>query len=268
MPGLGEIRATWDSPAGWTAAGDEWSGPWGGTESQWHGALLPRIHAWVPAQRILELGPGQGRWSQFLKQLAEELVLVDVAEHGIEACRRRFSGSDGIEYHVGDGRTLPMLADRSVDLAFSFDSLVHAEADVLADYARELARVLKPDGIGFLHHSNMAEHLRAGAIARRVPGALRRRLIVRGLLINVYGWRAESVSAAGFARDCHTAGLACIGQELIPWQYGRRLTDAISVVTPVGSRHERPLRRVENRGFMREARALARTAPLYTSSST
>jgi SAM-dependent methyltransferase len=268
MPDLREIRATWDAASGWTAAGDEWSGAWGGTESQWHGTLLPRIHAWVPTQRVLELGPGQGRWSQFLKDLTDELVLVDVAEHAIEACRRRFAGSEGVDYHVGDGRTLPMLTDRSVDLAFSFDSLVHAEADVLASYARELVRVLKPDGIGFLHHSNMAEHRRAAAVARRFPDPLRRRLTVRGLLINLYGWRAESASAAQFASDCEAAGLACIGQELIPWQHGRWLTDVISVVTPRGSRHERPLRRVENHGFMDEARALARTAPLYASSST
>ena len=268
MPGLDEIRATWGSPAGWTSAGDEWSGPWGGTEPQWHGALLPRIHAWVPAGTILELGPGQGRWSQFLKDLCDELILVDVAEHCIEACRRRFAGAAGIAYHVGDGRTLPFVPDHSVDFAFSFDSLVHAEADVLADYARELSRVLKPDGVAFLHHSNMAPHARAAGFARRVPGPLRRRLTIRGLLVNVYAWRAESASAERFARDCEAAGLACIGQELIPWEYGRRLTDAISVVTPRGSRRDRPLVRVENPGFMDEARSLARTAPLYASSST
>jgi len=263
MPGLDEIRSTWDGEAGWTSAGDEWSGPWGGSEPQWWGALLPRIHAFVPAGTILELGPGQGRWSRFLKDLAGELVLVDVAEHCLQACRARFAGAGNVSYHLGDGASLPFLADASVDFAFSFDSLVHAERDVLEGYTRELARVLKPDGVAFLHHSNMGEHVRAAAFARRLPDPLRRRLTVRGALVNVYAWRAESVTAEGVARAAEAAGLTCVAQELIAWEYGRRLTDAISVLTPRGSRWERPRVRVENPGFMDEARAIARTAALY-----
>src|SRR4051812_38079168 len=71
MPELDEIRARWDSSAGWSAAGDEWSGPWGGSDRLWWGTLLPRIHPFVPAERILELGPGQGRWSQYLRNLCD-----------------------------------------------------------------------------------------------------------------------------------------------------------------------------------------------------
>jgi SAM-dependent methyltransferase len=262
-PGLDEIRATWDSEAGWTAGGDEWSGAWGGTEPLWWGTLMPRIHAFVPAGRILELGPGHGRWSQFLAELCDELILVDVAERCIDACRERLAGAAHVSYHVGDGRSLPMVVDESVDFAFSFDSLVHAEADVMGAYAGELARTLAPNGVGFLHHSNMGEHSRAAAFARRVPDRLRRRLTVRGALVNVYGWRAESATAALFAEQCERAGLACVSQELIAWQYGRWLTDAISVVTRPGSRWDRPRTVLRNPRFMDEARGASRLARLY-----
>jgi SAM-dependent methyltransferase len=264
VPGLDEIRATWDTEAGWTAAGDEWSGPWGGSEPLWWGTLLPRIHAFVPARTVLELGPGKGRWSQYLKDLCEELILVDVAEHGIEACRRRFAGTSNIAYHVGDGKSLAMVADGSIDFAFSFDSLVHAETDVLEAYASELARVLAPDGVAFVHHSNMGAYRAAAARARRVPDRLRRRLTMHGLLVNVYAWRAESTTAELFAGFCENAGLACVGQELIAWEYGRQLTDSIALVTPRGSRWERPRVVVENPRFMEEARHVARIAPLYS----
>ena len=264
MPSLDEIRGTWDAPEGWTAGGDEWSGPWGGTEALWWSTLMPRIHAFVPAPTILELGPGQGRWSRYLKDLCDELVLVDVSAHALEACRARLGDAGHVAFHVGDGRTLPMVPDASVDLAFSFDSLVHAEADVLEAYAGELARTLRPDGVAFLHHSNMGAYRRAARLARRVPEAQRRRLTLHGLLVNVFAWRAESVTAAGFAAACARAGLSCIGQELICWEYGRHLTDAITVVTPRGSRHERPPVVVRNRGFMDEARGAARIAPLYS----
>jgi SAM-dependent methyltransferase len=267
VPEIEEIRATWDSDAGWTAAGDEWSGPWGGTEPLWWGTLMPRIHSWVPTGTILELGPGHGRWSQYLKDLCSELILVDVAPQCIESCRRRFPDAAHIAYHVGDGRSLPMVADGSVDFAFSFDSLVHAEADVMDAYAAELARTLKPDGVAFLHHSNMGAYRRAAALARRLPDRLRKRLVIRGLVVNTYAWRAESATAARFAAACERNGLAVVGQELIPWEYGRQLTDAISLVTPRGSRWERPRVTRENPHFMDEARALARAAPLYSGGS-
>lgn len=263
MPGLHEIRATWDTEDGWIAGGDEWSGAWGGTEPLWWGTLLPRIHSFVPTGTILEIGPGHGRWSQYLRELCDELILVDVAAHCIDACRRRFAGAHNIAYHVADGRSLPMIAERSVDLAFSFDSLVHAEADVLKAYAHELARTLKPDGVGFLHHSNMGAYARAAERARRMPEPLRRRLVIRGLLVNVYAWRAESATAERFAGLCADAGLACASQELIAWEYGRQLTDVISLVTPAGSRWERPTVTVRKPDFKREARNIASTAPLY-----
>jgi SAM-dependent methyltransferase len=263
VPRIDEIRATWNSDSGWSAGGDEWSGPWGGTEPLWWSTLLPRIHSFVPAETILELGPGHGRWSHYLRGLCDELILVDVAPQCIEACRGRFGEAGNIAYHVGDGKALPFVSDASVDFAYSFDSLVHAEADVLEAYARELARVLRPDGVAFLHHSNMGAYTRAAALARRVPGGLRRRLTVRGLLVNVYAWRAESTTAEQFAGFAAQAGLACVSQELIPWEYGRQLTDAISVVTPRGSRWDRPPVRVRNPRFMDEAQAAARAAPLY-----
>jgi hypothetical protein len=46
-----------------------------------------------------------------------------------------------------------MIADGSIDLAFSFDSLVHAEADVLSFYLAQLATKLRSDGVAFIHHS-------------------------------------------------------------------------------------------------------------------
>lgn len=263
MPELDAIRETWNHESGWGSGGDEWSGPWGGTESLWWGTLLPRIHAFAPAGVLVELGPGEGRWSRYLRHLAGQLVLVDVTEHSVEVCRRLFEDDANVSCHVGDGFTLPMVADRSVDFAFSFDSLVHAESDVLESYAHELARVLKPEGIGFLHHSNMAEYRRAAAVARRIPDRLRRRLIVRGLVVNVNAWRAESTSAEQFAQVCARAGLGCVSQELIAWEYGRHLSDVISVVTPRGSSWDRPNRILRNRAFMDEARQRARLVALY-----
>ena len=256
MPELEHNAIVWETEWDWSQRGDEWSAWWGGTPALWHGALLPRLHRFLPAPTILEIAPGHGRWTQYLKDHCERLVLVDLAERCIDACRGRFAGEDHLEYHVNDGRSLEMVEDGSVDLAFSFDSLVHAEADVLGAYVGQLARKLRPDGIGFVHHSNMGALRPLSRVARRVPERLRRPLVDRGVLVDVYAWRAESVTAAGFAAQCEAAGLACIAQERISWEHGAFLIDAISVFTPRGSRWERPLRSVRNPLFRAEGRRM------------
>jgi hypothetical protein len=233
----------------------------------WYGTLLPRLHAFLPADTILELGPGHGRWTQYLKGVADRLVLVDLAEDCIATCRERFGPDTSSSYHVNDGKSLDMVADRSIDLMFSFDSLVHAEADVLEAYLNQLATKLTPHGVGFIHHSNMGAYRRAARFAKMVPGRLRRALTIRRLLVNVYAWRAESTTAELFAALCERAGLVCIAQEKISWEYGRGLTDAISLFTLPGSRWERPLVELENPDFMDEAARLAQIGRLYGAAS-
>jgi hypothetical protein len=113
----------------------------------------------------------------------------------------------------------------------------------------------------------MGEYRRAAAVARRVPQWLRKQLTLRGALVNLYAWRAESTSGERFAATCERAGLACVGQELIRWEYGRFLTDAISLVTPRGSSWDRPRVTVRNRGFMDEASSIARRSAVYDARS-
>jgi SAM-dependent methyltransferase len=247
----------------WSQEGDEWSTWWGGTPALWYGALLPRIHAWVPTETILEIAPGYGRWTHYLKDLAQRLIAVDLSDQCIEHCRERFSDSNNIEFHVNDGRSLEMVDDFSVDVAFSFDSLVHAEPDVLAEYLRQLARKLKPTGIGFIHHSNLGEYRALNALSRRVPNRLRAPLVRRGALIDVYAWRSPKMTASMFAAYCEQAELSTVSQELIAWEHGRYLIDALSVFTPrsLGMPRSTVLK---NRDFNREGR---RMAALYANPS-
>src|SRR4051812_43253527 len=264
MPEVDRNLANWSSAWDWSQEGDEWSKDWGDTPALWHGALLPRIHAFVPTGTILEIAPGYGRWTQYLKDLCERLVIIDLTAGCIDHCRQRFADATNIEYHVNDGRSLAMVEDGSVDFAFSFDSLVHAESDVLDAYLEQLARKLTPDGVGFVHHSNIGAYRSLTALARRAPDRAYGRLMRRGALINLTAGRAGSGTAESFARQCEEAGLACVAQEKISWEYGPYLIDTLSFFTPKGSRWERPRRVVRNPLFVSEARRMAR---LYAGSS-
>ena len=230
--------AIWSSNWDWSQRGDEWSWWWGDTPALWTAVLLPRIHAFVPTGSILEIAPGYGRWTQFLKDLCEHLTIVDLTEGCIEHCRERFADATNIEYHVNDGRSLEMVEDGSIDFAFSFDSLVHVEEDVLGAYVDQLAR--------------------------KVPSRFFEPLVRRGVLINLPAWRAESVTAELFADRCEQAGLSCITQEKVSWEFGRYVIDTFSFFTPRGSRWDRPRRVLRNPLFVREA---ARARELYARES-
>ena len=127
MPSIEENKLVWDANYDWGQAGNEWSGSYGGVAMHWYATLLPRLPAFVPTGTILEIAPGFGRWTNVLKDLCQQLVVVDLSAKCIEACQARFADSTHITYHVNDGKSLAMIADESIDFAFSFDSLVHAE---------------------------------------------------------------------------------------------------------------------------------------------
>ena len=264
MANVDENLAIWRNDWDWSTEGDEWSSWWGDSRAMWYGALLPRIHSFVPTKVILEIAPGYGRWTQFLKDVCERLVVVDLTDGCIEHCRERFRDSTNIDYHVNDGRSLEMVPDDSVDFAFSFDSLVHAEADVIGGYLDQLGRKLTRDGVGFIHHSNIGSYGAFTAVARKAPKDRLAGLVRRGVAINIPAWRAESMTADRFAEQCDDAGLACIGQEKINWEHGRYLIDSLSQFTRKGSLWERPRTLVNNPLFTDEARRMKR---LYARSS-
>jgi SAM-dependent methyltransferase len=249
MPSLTENVETWNGYYEWPEGGDEWSQEWGGASSQWFGTILPRLKSFVPVRTILEIAPGFGRWTQFLAPLGAELILVDVSAKCIDACRRRFAGHPHVTGHVNDGRSLDMVEDSAIDLAFSFDSLVHVEVDVLAAYLEQLSRKLTPDGVAFIHHSNLGEYV--DPATGQLPSGVENR-----------HWRALSVSATAVAEACQRAGLRCLSQELINWG-GTDLNDAITVAARPNSRWGELNIVTRNPEFMREAAYVARLAQSY-----
>lgn len=204
-------RPKWSNYA-LSQAGDEWSYAWGGTDNLWNKTIYPRIKLNLPADHILEIAPGFGRITQYLASLCKTLTVVDLTPRCIEACKERFKDYRHIRYFVNDGKSLEMIADNSIDFVFSWDSLVHAESDVLRSYLLQLSRKLKEGGAGFLHHSNV------GAYKNPDTGQLS--------VVNKH-WRATSMSAELFRQYCKEAGLICVTQEIIGWG-GEILNDCFS----------------------------------------
>ena len=246
----------------WHKAGEEWSLSWGNSELQWHVTIFPRIARFLPATTVLEIAPGFGRWTHYLKDYCRELMVVDVSPRCIEACRQRFAANSHISYHVNDGKSLSMIPDGSIDFAFSFDSLVHVEAEAMDAYLGELARKLKPDGVGFIHHSNIGSYKRWLNLSKKLPARMSEFLFNRGLLIKNVHWRDETMTAKVFLDSCEHHGLQCISQEIISWGQNY-LIDCLSMFTPKTSPHRTPIKEVVNRKFMQEASRAKKLCELY-----
>jgi SAM-dependent methyltransferase len=261
VPSVETNKLVWGVGYEWPQRGDEWSAPWGSASAQWHSVILPRIATFLPAHTVLEIAPGYGRWTQFLQPEAQLLNVVDLNEACIEACKSRFAEATNISYHVNDGKSLAMLVDESVDFAFSFDSLVHADLDVLRAYLAELRKKLTPDGVAFLHHSNIGVYARRWAIQSRLPRQLRKLLGPLRLAGHSHD-RDFTVTAAAVESACRELGLVCVGQETLNWCHRLRI-DAFSTLTRAGSKWARPNQVWENSGFMRQAADARQINHLY-----
>ncbi len=153
---------------------------------------------------------------------------------------------------MNDGLTFPMVDSGSIDFAFSFDSLVHVESDVMASYVSELARVLKPGGFAFLHHSNLD-----GVRHRSALDKLRGR--ISGLPFQEH-WRAPSMSAEKMRTYVEGAGMTCAQQELVPWGSGWPLMiDCMSTIVNIPGNQCHVVR---NPRFMEEAATIKRISSL------
>lgn len=180
-------------------------------DSQWRAFIFPRLLD-LDFSRTLELAPGHGRNSVRLKDLAQELHLVDINESCIEACRQRLADHDGpcrIHYHVNDGKSLPV-SSGSITLFYSWDSMVHFDAQPLLTYLEEIRRVLIPGGHAFIHHSNYGDRSH-GPTFESNPS-------LRG-----------NVTAEQFASWCAKLGLKVLSQESLDWD-GIEALDSVALL--------------------------------------
>ncbi len=244
----------------WKDAGEEWSEPWGGSAAQWSGTILPRIRDCLPAETILEIAPGFGRWTHYLKDYCQDLWVVDASSECVEACSRRFAAESHVRCCVNDGRSLSMVPDASVDFVFSFDSFVHLRREIVEAYLSELGRTLKIGGKGFIHHSNLGAY--ADSLPERIPQPMRK-LLRKVKILDWEHHRNPTMSADIFRSLCAQTGLHCISQELINWR-GRRLIDCLSLLERGAPTENASTKIVRNPRFMHEAARIRRQWRTHT----
>jgi SAM-dependent methyltransferase len=214
MPNVEWNKEMWTDLGNWRGGGELWSKAWGNSEAQWFGSLYPRIRSFLPAATILEIAPGFGRWTRFLAPSCDKYYGVDLSEECVKHCQERFQGEPHMEFAVNDGKSLAMIPDQSVDLVYSFDSLVHVEIDVLKSYIPQILSKLKPRGVAFVHHSNL--------------------MVLKDRTVGLGYGRAESVSAVAVSDIVSSIGGHILRQEIVDWD-GVKSVDTMTLFSHRGA---------------------------------
>jgi 2-polyprenyl-3-methyl-5-hydroxy-6-metoxy-1,4-benzoquinol methylase len=214
MPNISWNINAWNNKYDWKGQGEEWSACWGSSFSQWLTTIYPRIGCFFPAESVLEIAPGFGRWSRFLIQGSSVYRGVDISEKCIEACKARFENAAHAKFFVNNGKSLDLISDMQYNFVFSFDSLVHVEMDVLQEYIRQIINLLAPNGVAFLHHSNFGMYADGAANNRHA--------------------RATSVTAASVEKVIVEQGGHLLTQETLTWGEKNVLNDCFSLFARSG----------------------------------
>lgn len=159
---------------------------------------------------VLDLAAGWGRNAEMLRQVAEKIIVVDINEECIEACRARFAGDERFTFLRNDGVSLDGVENDSVSLLYCFDAMVHFDREVIHHYMAEFRRVLRPGGSGFCHYSN---RLADGEDFRDAPH-----------------WRS-SMSQEHFHTFCAEQGLEIRTSRVIDWGSDDNFTPGLDALT-------------------------------------
>jgi SAM-dependent methyltransferase len=143
-------KAIWES-WDWGAGGDEWT-----PSEEWKQSVMKCVlEKHMPAgKRMLEIGPGGGRWTGALIERSADFTAVDISASCVELCRNKFGENEKRRFILGSGSDLKGVADGSIDALWSFDVFVHINQTEVEAYADEFRRIMTPGAVGVIHHGS------------------------------------------------------------------------------------------------------------------
>jgi SAM-dependent methyltransferase len=125
--------------------------------------VYEHVHRYAFAQRfaagrrVLDAACGEGYGSALLAQAAASVIGVDIEASAIAHATARYAGRPSLRFVAGSVTALP-LADASVDLVVSFETIEHLSAQDQPRMLAEFARVLAPDGLLVISSPNRREY--------------------------------------------------------------------------------------------------------------
>ncbi len=125
--------------------------PGGIAYEHWHRYAFALRYA--TGRRVLDAACGEGYGTALLAGVAAVVTGVDIDTNAVNHARAAYRGVANIGFECGSVTALP-LADASVDLVVSFETIEHLPAADQPRMLAEFARVLAPDGVLVLSSPN------------------------------------------------------------------------------------------------------------------
>lgn len=113
-----------------------------------------RMFEQLDLENVIELAVGHGRHIKMYEPKANHIVVVDILQKNIDYCKERYRNFNKIDYYCNNGYNLNELNNNTYTALFSYDAMVHFEMMDIFEYLKDIYRVLKPNGMALLHHSN------------------------------------------------------------------------------------------------------------------
>lgn len=114
---------------------------------------------------VLEIGPGGGRFTQFLVA-AREVVLVDLNPEFFPYLEERFRDQAAkLRFYETSGFEIAGVGSDTVDFVLSFGTFVHIPPEGIDEYLGDIRRVLRPGGIATLQYADRTKPFFRGAEA-------------------------------------------------------------------------------------------------------
>jgi len=131
----------------------------------------------------LEIGPGGGRWTQYLLQF-ERLYLVDYHKELLDELRQNFN-QENFVWIKNNGFDFPQIQTDSIDYLFSFGVFVHLDIDIIENYLKNIFLILKPNGNVILQYSDKHKIMaqKNNGFSENTPEIMRKLILDNGFTI-------------------------------------------------------------------------------------
>lgn len=189
---VNNLSNDWQNDPTYYDNADSWTGVFWDDDT-----VFRRIFNRMNTSKVLEIACGRGRHTAQMKEWENEKTIMDLVELNVEFCKARFAGIPRIKIFKGNGQDLSFSEDQSFTSVFCYDAMVHFDHTIIYSYLSEIHRVLEPQGMALLHHSNFAGN--PGGDYKRNPN-----------------WRAYMPHGL-FVDYCVKTGLDVIEQVSIRW---------------------------------------------------
>jgi ubiquinone/menaquinone biosynthesis C-methylase UbiE len=113
------------------------------------------ISPYVTAETVaLEIGSGGGRWTKYLLN-SKEIIIVELNPEFFSYLKNRFKDNiSKFNFYKTSGYELDGIKTNYVDYIFTFGTFVHIDPEGIFSYLEHIKRVLKPKAIAVIQYSD------------------------------------------------------------------------------------------------------------------